>query len=85
MIVEESQEALEKATRDKRLLLVECEKMRDNDKLKKLHFANVTFQRDIMEKLNNDLQEMTSSRNELQQQLIVWNFQKNLDKKEFEK
>ncbi len=86
MIVAASQEALKKAIRDEQLLLLECEKMRDeNDKLKKLHSANVTFHGDIMEKLDNNLQAMTSACNELQQQLRVMNFQKNLDKEEFEK
>ncbi len=42
--------------------------MRDvNDKLKKLNSVNVTFHRDITNKLDGDLQSMTLVRNELQQ------------------
>ncbi len=60
--------------------------MRDEkDKLKKLNSVNVTFHRDITDKLDSDLQSMTQVSNELQQQLRVMNLQKNLDRKEFEK
>ncbi len=86
MMVAERQEALKRASRNERSLLLECEMMRDeNDKLKKLNSANVTFQRDITDKLDGDLQSMTLVRNELQQQLRFMNLQKNLDREEFEK
>ncbi len=59
--------------------------MRDeNDKLKKLNYVNVTFHRDITEKLDSDSQSMIQVRNELQQ-LRVMNLQNNLDREEFEK
>ncbi len=70
MMVAEYQEALERANRNEQLLILECEKMRDeNDKLKKLNSVNVTFDRDITDKLDSDLQSMTQVHNELQQQL----------------
>ncbi len=57
----------------------------ENEKLKKLNSVNVTFHRDITQKLDSDLQSMTQARNELLQQIRVMNFQKNLDRGEFEK
>ncbi len=56
MSVDEKQKALNMANRNEHLLLLECEKMRDeNDKLKKLNSVNVTFHREISEKLDGDL------------------------------
>ncbi len=44
--------------------------MRDeNDKLKKLNSANITFHKDITDKFDSDLQSVTLVHNELQQQL----------------
>ncbi len=57
----------------------------ENDKLKKLNSVNVTFQRDVTVKLDEDLQSVTIIRNELQQKLRKSNFQKNLDREEYER
>ncbi len=46
---------------------------------------NVTFHRDITDKLDSDLQSMTLVHNEFQQQLRFMNLQKNLDREESEK
>ncbi len=74
MMVTERQEALERGSRNERSLLLECERMRDeNDKLKMLNSANVTFHRGITDNLDEDLQSMTLVHNELQQQLRVMN------------
>ncbi len=85
-MVAESQEALERANRNERSLILECEKMiNENDKFKKLNSVNITFQRDITEKLDSDLQSMIQVHNELHQHLRVMNLQNNLDSEEFQK
>ncbi len=67
MLLVEKQQALKMACRNEQTLLLECEKMRDeNNKLKKLNSVNVTFHREISERNDNDLQSMTVFCNDLQ-------------------
>ncbi len=55
------QKDLEAGAEMEKSLKAECERMKDeNDKLKKLNFVKVTFHREVMTKLNEDLQSMTA-------------------------
>ncbi len=68
MLLAEKQQALEMASRNGQTLLLECEKMSDdNEKWKKLNSVNVTFHREISERFDGDLQSMTVFRNDLQE------------------
>ncbi len=81
-----NKELLKHAAKMEKSLKAECERMKnENNKLKKLNSVNITFHREVMAKLDEDLQSMTAVRNDLQQKLRVSNFQKNLDREEYER
>ncbi len=58
--------------------------VKENDKLKYLQSQNVTIHRDLITKLDEDLQSMRAVRNELDNQLIAGKYQNRLDREEFE-
>ncbi len=57
----------------------------DNDKLKKLNSMNIKLQREITNKLDGDLQNMTISCNDLLQELRVKKLKNEFEREEFEK
>ncbi len=57
----------------------------ENDKLKKLNSTNVTFQRDLTKKHDEELLTMNKSRRDLKLQLKALTLQKKLEREELEK